>query len=341
MVKLTQGDLLKADVDALVNTVNCVGVMGKGIALQFKLTFPGNFNQYHQACQKNEVKIGKMFVVKCLTGVKFIINFPTKKHWKEKSDIEYIKKGLKDLKETIKKLEITSIAIPPLGCGMGGLKWDEVRPLIIDELKSLENVDIYLYEPGESPAPGKIKVRTEPPKMTRGKALLIRLLQQYLVPGYQLTLLEIQKLMYFLQEAGEPLRLRYEKRKYGPYAANLEHVLQRIEGHFIRGYGDRTRKTSIEILEKGIVETEKYFKENPESTGNLEKVVQLIRGFETPYGLELLSTVHWTIVHEKKDDEKEIINFIRNWTPRKANLFSPDHINKAITRLKVSYMVSD
>lgn len=148
MIKLTQGDLLKADVDALVNTVNCVGVMGKGIALQFKLAFPENFNQYHQACQKNEVQVGKMFVVKCLIGVKYIINFPTKKHWREKSEIGYIIKGLKDLKETIEKLKITSIAIPPLGCGLGGLRWVEVRPLIINELKSLESVDIYLYEPG-------------------------------------------------------------------------------------------------------------------------------------------------------------------------------------------------
>ncbi|UCH93332.1 MAG: macro domain-containing protein [Candidatus Aminicenantes bacterium] len=339
MIKTTQGDLLKADVDALVNTVNCVGVMGKGIALQFKLTFPENFNQYYQACRKNQVKIGKMFVVKCLTGVKYIINFPTKKHWKEKSNLEYIKRGLKNLVETIRDLKITSIAIPPLGCGLGGLNWPEVKKVIFEELKILEHVDIYLYEPGQSPKPAQIKVRTKEPAMTRGRALLIRLVQQYIVPGYQLTLLEIQKLMYFLQEAGEPLRLKYEKQQYGPYAHNLEHVLQRIEGHFIRGYGDRTRSAPIKILKKGMIEAEKYLQENPGSLDKLDEVARLIRGFETPYGLELLSTVHWAIVHEKKIHEDEIILFIRNWNKRKANLFSKDHINKAIIRLKAQSMV--
>ena len=334
MIKIEKGDLFEADVDALVNTVNCVGVMGKGIALQFKMGFPENFNQYYQACLKKKVKIGEIYVTKRLTGVKFIINFPTKTHWKEKSKLEYIKKGLKDLRRVIMDFGITSIAIPPLGCGLGGLQWPEVKRLIIGELKDLKSVSIHMFDPGGSPEPGNLRIGTEKPKMTRGRASLIRLLKQYLIPGYQLTLLEIQKLMYFLQESGENLRLKYEKRQYGPYAPNLEHVLQKIEGHFIRGYGDRTRKSSIRILHKGTTEAEEFLKINPDIQENIGKVTDLINGFETPYGLELLSTVHWTVTHERKNDEKEIIDFIHNWNRRKENLFQPIHIKKTLTHLK-------
>lgn len=147
MLKFTEGNILEAKVEALVNTVNCVGIMGKGIALQFKENFPGNFKQYREACQHNEVKIGKMFVVRQLLDVKYIINFPTKKHWKENSKIAYIKDGLKDLKEKISQYKIKSIAIPPLGCGLGGLNWDQIKPLMIQELSDLEDVSIHIYEP--------------------------------------------------------------------------------------------------------------------------------------------------------------------------------------------------
>jgi O-acetyl-ADP-ribose deacetylase (regulator of RNase III) len=298
------------------------------------MAFPENFNQYYQACLKKKVKIGEMYVTKRLTGVKFIINFPTKIHWKEKSKLEYIEKGLKDLKRVIKDFGITSVAIPPLGCGLGGLKWSEVKQLIIEELKDLKNVRIHVFEPVGSPEPGKIRIGTEKPKMTRGRALLIRLLKQYLIPGYHLTQLEIQKLMYFLQESGENLRLKYEKRRYGPYAPNLEHVLQKIEGHFISGYGDRTIRSSIKILQKGTTEAEEFLKLNPGSQKNIGRVIELIKGFETPYGLELLSTVHWTVTHECKRDDKEIIDFIHNWSRRKEDLFQPIHIKKTLNHLK-------
>lgn len=334
MIQYTKGDLLKADADALVNTINCVGVMGKGIALQFKMAFPENFKQYYKACQNKNVHIGRMFITKQLFKPKYIINFPTKEHWKEKSKLEYISRGLIDLKEKIKDLKIKSIAIPPLGAGLGGLNWPEVKNLIIKELSELEDVKVILYEPSESPAPEKIRVRTEKPKMTNGRAILINLLEHYKEPGYRLTLLEIQKLMYLVQESGESLRLKYKKEKYGPYAPNLEHVLQKIEGHFIRGYGDRTRESSIRLLKEGLDSSREFLKDKPQALERLKKVVRIIRGFETPYGLELLSTVHWTVKHENKREEDEIIKDIQAWNKRKHNLFQPIHIRKAITHLK-------
>src|ERR1700722_16267463 len=130
MIKFTRGNLLDAKVDALVNTVNTVGVMGKGVALMFKEAFPENFKDYEAACKKKDVKVGKMFVTKRLLSPKWIINFPTKEHWRGDSKLEWIDAGLDDLKRVIIENGIKSVAIPPLGSGNGGLKWEDVRPKI-------------------------------------------------------------------------------------------------------------------------------------------------------------------------------------------------------------------
>ena len=130
MIQYIKGDLLSSDAQALVNTVNTVGVMGKGIALQFKERFPNNLNRYLSACKRNELYSGKLLVVEetTMTGEKkLIINFPTKKDWKHKSKNEYIEEGLKDLVAILRERNIQSIAIPPLGCGNDGLDWVEVR----------------------------------------------------------------------------------------------------------------------------------------------------------------------------------------------------------------------
>jgi len=219
MIKLTQGNVLEADVEALVNTVNCVGIMGKGIALQFKQAFRDNFQAYTNACRKEEVKPGLMFIFPThrMINPKYIINFPTKRHWKEKSKLEYIEQGLNSLVKEVRRLRIKAIAIPPL-----------------------PDVQVLLFEPGRTPEAESMPIDSPKPSLTRARALLIKLLEQYAIPGYRLSLLEIQKLAYFLQVAGEPLRLEYVKQKYGPYAENLNFVLQLLEGHYIRGYGDRS-----------------------------------------------------------------------------------------------------
>lgn len=160
MIKLTQGDLLKQDdVDAIVNTVNCVGVMGKGIALQFKSKCPANFKAYVTACKAGEVQPGRMFVFDTggLVKPNFIINFPTKNHWKRSSTIAFIRDGLDDLVKTVRRLGIRSIAVPALGCGNGGLDWNEVRPFIVDAFAPLPDVEVRLFEPSGAtePRPGK------------------------------------------------------------------------------------------------------------------------------------------------------------------------------------------
>jgi len=331
MIIFSSGNLLEDQSEAYVNTVNTVGVMGKGIALQFKQAFPDVFKQYAKDCKLGHVKVGSMHVVHVegLTNPKYVINFPTKKHWRDPSKMEYIQTGLEDLVDVIKELGIHSIAIPPLGCGNGGLDWHSVLPKIEEAFKDVP-VDVHMYAPLSSPQPDQIKIGTKPPRMTKGRALLLSMMDSYSIPGYRLSHLEIQKLAYFLQEIGEPMKLRFKKNKYGPYAENLNHVLQRIEGHFIRGYGDRTRESDIYLLEGAASKAIDYLQKDSESLERLGKVKKMIHGFETPYGMELLSTVHWVLKQypEQSRDLSFVVQHIQNWNARKKELFTEKHIEK-------------
>ena len=216
MIKPTIGNLLDAgnghEAEALVNTVNTVGVMGKGIALQFRLAYPRNYELYRAACKRGEVVPGKMFIVPTdrLDNPRYIVNFPTKRHWKGDSRVEDIESGLADLVRFIQAEKIQSIAVPPLGCGNGGLDWSDVRPRIVKAFESLPDVRVLLYEPAGAPEPDKITVATARPEMNSNRAALITLMRNYGEVGYRLTMLEIQKLTYFLQLAGQPLRLQFQ-----------------------------------------------------------------------------------------------------------------------------------
>jgi O-acetyl-ADP-ribose deacetylase (regulator of RNase III) len=337
MIEFKQGNLLEENAEALVNTVNCVGVMGKGIALQFKQAFPENFRQYEKACRADEVQPGRMFTFATgsLFYPRYIINFPTKRHWRGKSKIEDIKSGLKALVAEVQELGISSIAIPPLGCGNGGLDWAKVKPLIEAAFAELPEVKVIVFEPTGAPEVDKIQVATSKPNMTRSRSLLIHLLELYGIPGYRLTMLEVQKLAYFLQAAGEPLKLRYDRHKYGPYADNLNHALQRIEGHYIRGYGDRSREAEIYVLPEGREAAQTFLETELDAKDRLERVSHLITGFETPYGMEMLATVHW-VAQENPQAAKDVevaIALVHEWSDRKRKLFKPEHIRKAWQRL--------
>jgi O-acetyl-ADP-ribose deacetylase (regulator of RNase III) len=339
MIQYMTGNLLEADADALVNTVNCVGVMGKGIALQFKQGFPENYERYRLACEHGEVKPGRMFVFATgnLMGTKFIINFPTKQHWKGQSKIEDVDSGLDALVKVISQNRIKSVAVPPLGCGNGRLDWGVVRKLIQRKLGELEGVKVLVYEPAGAPANREMKVATKTPNMSRGRAALLGIFSKYLIPGYELTMLEIQKLAYFLQEAGEPLKLKFVKEKYGPYAETLHHVLQRIEGHFIRGYGDRSRDASVEVVPAATEKAMQILEaEYPDTLERAERVERLIEGFETPFGLELLSTVHWVLQEtpECRENLPKTVSEVHSWNNRKAEIFNAAQIELAWAQLK-------
>ena len=291
---IPKGDLLKSDAEALVNTVNCVGVMGRGIALQFKKKFPENFAAYKKACDTKGLTLGNVLVVDMgkMFNPRYIINFPTKDHWRAKSKIEDIAAGLESLVTVVRDRRIKSIAIPPLGCGLGGLDCTDVRPLILRAFEELTDVQVSVFEPGKTPAAQSMAVSTAVPNMTAGRAALLGLMNQYLsaVMDPFVTLLELHKLMYFMQELGEPLKLQFKPAPYGPYAENLRHVLNQIEGHFITGFGDGedAPKKPIELKTGAIVEALLLLEEHPETLRRFQAVSDLISGFETPYGMELL-----------------------------------------------------
>ncbi len=338
MIEPTRGNILTDDSEALVNTVNCVGVMGKGIALQFKKAFPENFKAYEAACRREEVKPGRMFVFETgeMFNPRYIINFPTKRHWREKSRYEDIESGLPALVQEVRERKIRSIAIPPLGSGLGGLQWRRVKTMIVTAFEDIPDARVKLYEPEGSPDAKDMPVGTTKPKMTVARAVLIKLMNQYNRFAYRLTLLEIQKLAYFLQESGMDLKLRYVKHLYGPYAHNLNKVLEILEGHHIRGYGD-TQKPDVEIslLPDADKAADHFLQQAPDATAHLEKVADLVDGFETPYGMELLASVHWATVHDgEASDAESAIAAMARWNDRKRRLFKPEHIRLAWKRLQ-------
>ena len=331
MIELTQGDILRADAEALVNTVNCVGVMGRGIALQFKKVFPDNFQRYRAACDKKELHPGKMFIydLNSIGNPQYVINFPTKRHWKGKSRMADIEIGLQALVEEVRKRDIHSIAIPPLGCGLGGLRWADVRERIEEAFGELAEVRVLLYEPKGAPVASKMARAKKVPNLTVGRAALLVLMRRYLaaVMDPYVTLLEIHKLMYFMQEAGEGLKLQYNKGLYGPYAQNLRHVLTLMEGHFITGYGDAedNPEREINLLHEALPQAERFLENHPSTQRHFERVVDLISGFETPFGMELLSTVHWVATREEAATADQVVSKTYSWNSRKR-MFQDKHI---------------
>lgn len=343
MIELIRGNLLETEAEALVNTVNCVGAMGKGIALQFKQAFPDNFKAYQAACRAGDMAPGKMFVhaTSGLVNPRYIINFPTKRHWRGQSRLEDIEFGLKALIAEVQRLGIHSIAVPPLGCGLGGLDWRVVRPMIEQAFTVLPKVRVLLFKPAGTPDAKAMPIRTERPKMTPARALLIKLMDAYAALDYRRTLLEVQKLAYFLQEAGELLRLKYQAGHYGPYAANLNKALEAMEGHYLRGCGDSQKPDAeIDLLPGAVEEASHFLVGQVESLSRLERIADLIEGFETPYGMELLASVHWTAHYGGPNQQRpaanpeEAIAQIHTWNPRKQRVFKPEHIRTAWRRLE-------
>lgn len=334
MIELKHDDILNADVEALINTVNCVGVMGRGIALQFRKAFPANYEAYKLVCDRGELHPGELFVFSTgrLTNPRYIINFATKDHWKGNSKLSYIESGLQSLQQEIQRLGISSIAIPPLGAGLGGLNWLDVRPRIERAFEALPDVRAIVYEPYGAPDAVNMVRSVRTPKMTAGRAALLGLIDRYraaLMDPF-VSLLEIHKLMYFMQFDGENLKLNFNKAQYGPYAVNLRHVLNEIEGHFIQGYADGSDdpETQIELTPGATDQAMSSLKGHPDTHRRFGRVVDLVEGFETPFGMELLATVHWVATQEGAETLEQVVESTRSWNPRKQ-MFAQGQIETA------------
>lgn len=340
-MKFTTGNILASNAEALVNTVNTVGVMGKGIALQFKERFADNYALYAEACKRGEVNIGKMFITSTnsMINPKWIINFPTKKHWIHKSKYEFINAGLDDLTIQIKERNIKSLAIPPLGAGQGGLDWQKVKSILIEKLSGLD-IEIIIYEPTADWQ--SIRQNIEISKLTKPRALILSLINRYRQLGYEITLLEIQKLAYFLQRMGQPdLKLNYKQFHYGPYAHNLQHLLHQLENGYLitsKSILDSKPLDLVFLNTEQIGNIQSFIEKecNDSEKLRLKKVEQLINGYESPFGLELLSSVDWIIKENQETTfEPQLIKEkIKAWSARKDINFTIDHIRVSVNKLE-------
>jgi len=350
MITFTQGNLLAARAEALVNTVNTVGVMGKGIALMFKERFDENFRRYAAACKAREVQTGKMFVTQVheLDGPRWIVNFPTKQHWRTPSRMEWIVEGLQDLKRFLIEQQVKSIAIPPLGAGNGGLEWAEVREQIEQSLGDLD-IDILVFEPTRQYQ--NVAKRSGVEKLTPARALIAELVRRYWVLGMECSLLEIQKLAWFLERAIErhnpgdnPLNLQFAPHKYGPYANRLDHLLNNLDGSYLHSEKRISDADPLDVIwfddeRKAFVQT--YLKSEAKAyTQALESTAALIDGFESPFGMELLATVDWLLAREGVAPNVPALRAgLRRWrggpdaAARKERLFDDRALGIALNRL--------
>lgn len=349
MIRFTQGNLLQAKAEALVNTVNTVGVMGKGIALMFKERFAENYRLYAAACKGQQVVTGKMFVtdVQELEGPRWIVNFPTKQHWRSPSQLAWVIEGLHDLRDFIVRNGVRSIAIPPLGAGNGGLSWPLVREQIEAILGDLD-AEVLVFEPVESYQ--NVSKRSGVETLTPARALIAELVRRYWVLGMECSLLEIQKLAWFLERALErfgpdnPLSLQFVAHKYGPYANRLEHLLDNLDGsylHCAKRISDAGPTDVIWFDESRKAYVQLYL--NTEAKAYLPALIfttQLIDGFESPYGMELLATVDWLLQRESVQPALESVRQgLETWSggqsagARKSSLFDDESLEIALARL--------
>lgn len=350
MIEFTQGNLLEARAEALVNTVNTVGVMGKGIALMFKDAYPENTRAYECACKEGEVQVGRMFVTERtdLVGPRWIVNFPTKKHWRHPSKIEWIDEGLEDLKRFLVANQVRTIALPPLGSGNGGLDWNQVRPRIEAAFRDLPEITVIVYEPTAKYM--AVAKREGVEKLTPARALVADLIRRYGALGFECTMLEIHKLAYMLERElvtrgiDNPLELHFTPNRYGPYAERLRHLLNGLDGSYLHAdkrLGDATALDTIsfDFDKREFVAT--YLQNSAkEYLPALDALTDLIDGFESPFGMELLATVDWLIRYEGIPANVESIRMgLHSWpdgprsSERKMKLFDERMIGLALERL--------
>lgn len=338
MIKYITGDILDSDAQALVNTVNTVGVMGKGIALQFKKAYPNNFKAYVQACKNEEVKIGNLFVTQdsnLSSGEKVIINFPTKKDWRKPSEYDYVEKGLKNLIQVIERYNLKSVAIPPLGSGNGGLKWERVKNLI-DQYLSGVNIEILVYEPTQRI---KEQLKKERVKLTDARALLLYVLFDLIRNGEYVSEFSSEKVSYFLQRFGAKkyFKLTYEPNFYGPYSGKVRFVLNALNGSYIMGYSDMDKKPfePLTLISDGYDEVKNYVEAKSELKQIADRTTTFLNGFYSDFALELLSSIDFLAQKEQTFDKQMISNKLEEWNDRKRTLFSnPKYIDVSLRHLQ-------
>ncbi len=325
MIHYLTGNIFDSHAMALVNTVNLLGVMGKGIAFQFKEKYPNNYKVYKNACKDKTISIGKSLVTKEKTtyGEKFIINFPTKTDWRKPSEYIYIEQGLENLVDIINQYGIKSIAIPPLGSGNGGLNWPKVKSIIETKLSCLD-IDIYIYEPTTQIIE---QMKAERVHLTDGRALLLYILFDLVRHGEFVSEFSSEKVCYFLQKFGaeDIYKLKYTPRYYGPYSGSVRYVLNKLNGSYIMGYSDMNKKPfdPIFLVPDTYNEIEQIVINNPKLLDIANRTKRFLDGYYSDFGLELLSSVDYILSTKGTDiTNEQITQYIEAWSQRKAKLFA-------------------
>lgn len=325
MIQYITGNILDSDAQALVNTVNTIGVMGKGIALQFKKAYPNNFKAYEKASKNAGIAVGKMFITRdsnVSLGEKIIINFPTKTDWRKPSEYKYIEDGLDDLLKVIKINHLKSIAIPPLGAGNGGLKWEKVKRIIEEKLSHLD-IKIFVYEPT---ARIKEQLKKERVKLTDARALLLYVLYDLVKNGEYVSEFSSEKVCYFLQKFGAKkyFKLGFEPNFYGPYSGKVRFVLNAINGSYVMGYSDMNKKPfePLTLVADGYDTVKSHIESNQELFDIAQKTISFLQGFYSDFGLELLSSIDYIAIKENTFEKQIISQKLEEWSDRKRSLFS-------------------
>lgn len=322
MIRFSTGNMFDAHVDAIVNTVNLVGVMGKGVALQFKERFKNNYQVYKQACDDRTLGIGNSLVVEEMWQGRniWVINFPTKVHWRNPSEYMYIERGLENLIDIIHKYDIKSIAIPPLGAGNGGLDWYRVKDLIVSKLSSLD-CDIVVFEPGYEAISAEKKVT-----LTQARALLVYMLDRVQREGNEATAFSAVKSVYFLQKFGAEkiFNMKFEKYIYGPYCDQVRHVLHAIDGGYIRGFADMTKKPfePFDVIPEKMSEVKYKVESDILLNDIVTRTCQFLDGFWDDFSLELMSSVDYLISVRPDASVDEVYDLLGAWNERKKKLFA-------------------
>lgn len=340
MIHYITGNILESHAEALVNTVNTVGVMGKGIALQFKNQFPENYKAYKDACKKKELAIGKLLITEAgdiIKGRKLIINFPTKTNWRLPSEYSYIEQGLAELVRKIDEYGIPSVAVPPLGAGNGGLDWNKVKALIEKYLSPVA-AEVFVYEPN---AAIQEVMKTERVKLTPARAMLLSVLYDLVRNGEFVSEFASEKIAYFLQRFGakDTFKLDFQPNFYGPYSGKVRHVLYHLNGSFVMGYSSKDKKPFEELGLIPDAETEINAFLDQEENARYKAIVSqaksFLTGFYSPFGLELLSTIDFIRVEKQVQTTEAITQELEQWNDRKKTLFNnPRFIHIAAERVR-------
>lgn len=325
MFNFVTGDLLKSEAYALVNTVNCEGYMGKGIAYQFKLQYPEMNAEYVKKCKANEITPGKLFCYQIEN--KIIINFPTKKKWREKSKIEYIISGLDALVNVIQEYNISSIAIPPLGSGNGGLAWYEVKRIIVQKLTAIsEKIDIFVYEPSRN---YEVVAAVEP-QLSLSALILMNI--KFNLCEERFNRIGLQKTAYFMNILSNTEYFHFKKAKYGPFDYSIEVINKNITV-FQKYHRVQTTEDAYKILVQKII-SETVQEKLDFYMPFIIQAASFTNQFKTTEEVEGAGTALFIIQQNSLIGINEIINHFKKWSEDKAARFSSEMIIDAVIALE-------